>query len=89
MSTQMPAKKGIKLFGEKAIAAMIKEFEQLDEGAFPGKPVVKPIDPNTLTREEKYKAMEAVNLIKEKRCGKIKGRMCANGSTQRKYLKDG
>ena len=33
--------------------------------------------------------MEAVNLIKEKRDGKIKGRTCANGSKQRQYLKDG
>ena len=33
--------------------------------------------------------MEAVNLIKNKRCGKIKGRTCANGSKQKKYLKHG
>ena len=30
--------------------------------------------------------MDAVNLIKEKRCGKMKGRTCANGSTQRSYV---
>ena len=87
--TQMTAKRGIKLFGERAIAAMTKEFNQLDKGAFPGKPVVEPIDPTTLTKDEKQRAMEAVNLIKEKRCGKIKGRTCANGSTQRRFLGEG
>ena len=30
--------------------------------------------------------MEAVNLIAEKRCGKIKGRTCANGSKQSQYV---
>jgi hypothetical protein len=67
---------------------MIKEFCQLDEGAFPGKPVVGPADPNHLTKLEKQAALEAVNLIKEKRDGRIKGRTCTNGSQQRKFLKD-
>ena len=35
----------------------------------------------------KKKALEAVNLIKVKRCGKIKGRTCANGSRQRNFIK--
>ena len=33
--------------------------------------------------------MDAVHLIKEKRNGEIKGRSCANGSKQRRYVKDG
>ena len=82
LTQQMSAKKGIKKFGEKAIAAMIKEFSQLDQGAFPGKPVIDGIDANTLTSAKRSKALEAVNLIAEKRCGRIKGRTCANGSTQ-------
>ena len=44
MFTQMNAKKGIKLFGERAIAAMFKEFKQMDQGPMPGKPVFAPID---------------------------------------------
>ena len=79
----MSAKKGIKLFKERAIAAIYKEFKQLDEGAVPNKPVVLPQDPSKLTREEKSRALEAVNLIKEKRNGKIKGRTCADGSKQK------
>ena len=35
-----------------------------------------------------HRALEAVNLIKEKRNGIIKGRTCANGSKQKRYLKE-
>ena len=45
------------------------------------------VDASTLTRQEKIKAMPAVNLIKEKWDGALKGRTCADGSKQRKYLK--
>ena len=85
--TQMSANAGFKKFGEPAFAAMIKEFTQLNEGAVPGKPVVVPTDANTLTDIEKEKALPAVNLIKKKWNGVIKGRSCVDGSKQRKYLK--
>ena len=39
-----------------------------------------------LSRQEKYRALRAVNLIKEKRCGKIKVRMCVDGSRQCNYI---
>ncbi len=42
-----------------------------------------------MTAKDKTEALDAINLIAEKRCGKIKGRTCANGSRQRKYVKDG
>jgi len=89
MFTQMSAKKGIKMFGERAIAALLKEYNQMDKGPMPGKPVFGAVDYHTLSEQEKKEALEAVNLIKEKRDGKIKGRTCANGSKQRQYLKDG
>ena len=73
------AKVGIEKYGKRAVAAVFKELKQLDEGAVPGKPAVRPIDPNTLTSDEKRKALSAVNLIKEKRDGKLKGRTCADG----------
>ena len=87
--TQVSAVKGFKMFGERAVAAMVKELKQLNDGAMPGKPVVVPQDPDVLTEDEKESALEAVNLIKEKRDGRIKGRTCANGSKQRKYVKEG
>ena len=63
--TQMNAKKGFRKYGKVAILAVIKEFRQLVHGAFPGKNVVKGVDPKTLTEEEKQQALDAVNLIKE------------------------
>ena len=49
---QMSATKGIREFGMRAVAAVIKELTQLDQGAVPGKPVVVPINPDVLTKEE-------------------------------------
>jgi len=89
MFTQMSAKAGIKKFGERAVAALIKEFTQLDRGPMQGKPVVKGISADSLTSEERRAALEAVNLITEKRDGRIKGRTCADGSKQKRYLRDG
>lgn len=74
MFTQMSAKKGIKMFGERAIAALLKEYNQMDKAPMPGKPVFGAVDYHTLSVQEKKEALEAVNLIKEKRDGKIKGR---------------
>ena len=87
--TQMSANEGIRKFGQRAVSAMIKELKQLDEGAMPGKPAVAPIDPDLLSKEEKSRALDAVNLIKQKRNGNIKGRTCANGAKQRRYVKEG
>ena len=42
---------------------MLKELKQLEKGAEPGNPVVIPTDVNTLSIEEKRKALRAVNLI--------------------------
>lgn len=44
--TQIHAKIGINMSGERAIASMIKEFKQLDEGVMPGNMVVIPLKPN-------------------------------------------
>ena len=87
MFTQMNAKKRNNIFGERAIAAMFKEYKQLDDVPMRGKPVAAPFNPDGLTPFDRKKTLENVNLIKEKRCGKIKVRTCANGSKQRKYLK--
>ena len=59
----------------------------MNDGVLPENPVIVPIDIKSLTEEDKKKAFEVVNLIKVKRCGKIKGRTCANGSRQRNLFK--
>jgi hypothetical protein len=79
--TQMTAKKGIATFGKKAIDAIFREFKQLHD-----KNVFKPIDPRTLTEQQKRDALREITIIKEKRCGTIKGRTCADGRPQRKYV---
>ena len=84
----MSASKGFKVYGERALVAMVKELKQLNDGAVPGKPVVIPIDPDALSEEDKKKALDAVNIIEEKRDGRVKGRTCANGSKQRQYLQE-
>jgi len=80
MVQQMSAKKGIEKFGERALVALAKEYAQLDDLN-----VFIPKHINELTREEIKKALNAIDLIAEKRCGKIKGRTVADGRKQRPY----
>ena len=66
---QMSAKNGIAKHGEEAIMALFMEFSQLHN-----KKVLKAIKASDLTRVQKKNALHALNLIKEKRNGVIKGR---------------
>ena len=43
------------------------------------------LDPDTLTPDQKQKALCTINLIKEECCGNIKGRTCTNGRPEQKY----
>ena len=54
------------------------EFSQLED-----LDVYEPLDAKKLTRQQKRAALRAINLIKEKRNGTIKGRTCADGSSQK------
>jgi hypothetical protein len=81
LMAQVSAKKGLKLFGERAAMAIITEFKQLHEKA-----VFKPVHMNSVSYEDRRKALRAITLVQEKRCGKIKGRTVADGSTQRTYI---
>ena len=75
---QMSAKASIKLFGDKAVTVLMKEFVQLDDmNTFIS------IDASKLTRKQKKKALRALSIIKEKRDSTIKGRTCADGRKQR------
>ena len=54
----------------------------------PGLLAFWPQDSTLMTPLQKKKTLEAVNLItKEKCCGTIKGRSCADGSKQQRDLK--
>ena len=76
--TQMSAKVGIKKHGNAAEAAMMQEFAQLE-----ALDVYDPIDPTTLTAKQRRESLRAINLIKEKRDGRLKGRTVADGRSQR------
>ncbi|KAI2505429.1 Reverse transcriptase (RNA-dependent DNA polymerase) [Fragilaria crotonensis] len=76
--TQMSANAGIKKHGRKAMEALMAEFAQLEDLS-----AYEPLDPTKLTRAQKKAALRAINLIKEKRCGKLKGRTVADGRGQR------
>jgi hypothetical protein len=82
--TQMTAKKGIQKHGQLAIDALFKEFEQLHD-----LDVFKAQDGKKLTKAQKRGALRAISMVKEKRCGKIKGRTVADGRPQRSlYTKE-
>ena len=76
--SQMHASKGIKVFGDRAIEALASEYSQLD-----GLVVFKPEDATKLTDQQKAAALNVIDLIKQKRCGKVKGRTVADGRKQR------
>jgi hypothetical protein len=82
--SQMSAKAGIKKHGQVAIDALFKEFAQLHNlGVFLAQDKAK------LTKAERRAALCAISVVKEKQCGRIKGRTVANGRPQRQlYTKE-
>jgi hypothetical protein len=81
--TQMSAREGLRRFGDKAADALISEWKQLDE-----KKVFHGVHFKDTSYEQRSKALRLVQLIKQKRCGKIKGRTCADGRKQKEYIKE-
>ena len=76
--TQMTAKAGIKKHGAAAVAALMNEFAQLEDLG-----VYEAADTTLLTQQERMAALRAINLIKEKSDGRLKGCTVADGSVQR------
>ena len=78
---QMSAKKGIKKHGQIAINAILKEYKQLhDLGVF------KPRYKRDLNDQQLKDCLRLITVIKEKRCGTIKGQAVADGRPQRSYI---
>jgi hypothetical protein len=75
---QMSAKAAIRQHGKVAEDALLAEFSQMQDLT-----VYEPIDPTSLTREQKRMALRAINLVQQKRCGRFKGRTVADGRPQR------
>ena len=49
-----------------------------------GMDTYRPIDASTLTREQRKRALSPLLFLVEKSSGDIKGRMCVDGSKQRR-----
>ena len=62
MANQYTLKKGLELFGEKAEVAALKEVRQIHDMA-----TYTPLDPKTLSREEKNKALNALFFLTEEK----------------------
>ena len=77
---QMSAKKGLRLFGQDGANAIKKELEQLVY-----RHVMYGKHPGQLTRKQQKSALKYLVFLKQKRCGRIKARGCADGRKQRIY----
>ena len=77
----MNTKKDIAKHRDRAIQEFLNTYAQIDR-----KKVVEPFNPDTLSSEDKMKSLVAITFINEKRCGKLKGRTCADGRKQGQYL---
>ena len=70
---QMSFKRSYKMFREREIAVMFKQYKQMEDME-----VMSSVDPDSFTAEQKQKSLRGVNLIKLKRSRKLKGSMCAD-----------
>jgi hypothetical protein len=75
---QYSIKAGLRKFGVKGEKAVSKELQQLHDMV-----TFFPLDPSTITREQRARAIASLMFLKEKRNGDIKGRACADGRPQR------
>ena len=78
--SQYGLKKGLRIFGNPGADAVKKEVEQLDY-----MDVMEPKHPHEMTRQERQRSLHYLMFLKQKRCGKIKGRGCVDGRPQREY----
>ena len=59
MFNQVSAREGIKLFGEKLVAGILKEYTQLYDMS-----VLSKVNPDNISREEKKQALRMITFIK-------------------------
>ena len=78
---QMSLKTGLRAFGTDGAKAVEKEMKQLHD-----REVMIPVHKKSLTHEQRKEALAYLMFLKRKRCGKIKGRGCADGRKQRAYI---
>lgn len=79
--TKHGVNRGLKLFGKSGDLAVRKELQQLHDRG-----VLSPRSGLSLTSSERCEALKYLMFLKKKRDGTIKGRGCADGRKQRKYV---
>jgi Reverse transcriptase (RNA-dependent DNA polymerase) len=79
--TQYSVRKGLKIFGEAGVEAVLQELQQLHN-----RKVIRPVLSSSLTYQEKKASLAYLMFLKEKRSGQIKGRGCADGRPQRETI---
>jgi hypothetical protein len=77
--TTYSVKQGTRQLGIDAIVSMMSELRQLHR-----KGVFKPIRPNVLSFEKRRKVLRTIMFLKKKRDGRIKSRLVADGSRQKR-----
>ena len=80
LTEQMSAKRGLKQFGVAGADAIMKELKQIVY-----RKVMEGQKSGELTTAQKKAALKYLMFLKQKQCGKIKGRGCADGRKQRLY----
>ena len=77
---QMSLEKGLKAFGKLGADAVVEELRQLDYMQ-----VIVPKHRDDLSTDDRHQALNYLMYLKQKRCGRIKARGCADGRKQRVY----
>jgi hypothetical protein len=78
--TQHIMQKGLKIFGDPGTEAVLSKLKQLHNCN-----VLAPKNSNELSTFDKKATLKYLMFLKQKRCGKIKARGCADGRKQRAY----
>jgi len=78
---QYNIKKGIKMFGDAGIKAVLTELQQLHN-----RKVLEPKSPSEMSSGDKHAALQYLMFLKQKRNGTIKGCGCADSCKQRTYM---
>jgi hypothetical protein len=77
--THHSIKKSIRIFGKDGCVVLVSEMQQLHDFD-----CIEPKSAHMISCEETLAAL-CLMFLKQKRCGKIKGRGCADGRPQRLY----
>jgi len=76
--TQYNMKRGIREFGQDGVDVVWSELQHLHT-----RKTVKPVEAKELTCEQKKASLQYLMFLKQKKCGRIKGRGYADGRKQR------